>query len=126
MRKSRGFSLAEAIISLLLIVIAGIVILGSFPTVRKGLQLSENRVNAAYLGRSLLDDMRRKGFDSAAALYGVYDYNGSDNGAAFSQQFSYNVYMEQVNATKKRIWAEVSWQDATGGKRVIVESLLCK
>ncbi len=126
MRKSRGFSLVEALVSFLLIMIAGIVILGAFPSARKGLQLSENHVNAAYLGKSLLDDVRRTGFDSAAPLSGTYDYKGLDNGAAFSQRFTYNVYLETISSTKKRVRAEVSWKESTGNKNVILETLLVK
>ena len=125
MRK-KGFSLVEAVVSLLLVVITALVLLNIFPTTRKGLQLSENRVNAANLGSSVLDDARRKKFDSITPVNGVFEYKGIDNGMPFSQTFNYKLNVESLNSEVKQLWVEVTWTEATGNKKLTVETIRTK
>lgn len=126
MVRKKGFSMVEAVVSLFLIIIAAFVLLKVFPASRKGLQLSENHVNAAYIGRGLLDDVRRKGFDAAVPSSGTVDYKGLDNGAPFSQSFNYSVNVQADGTTKKFVWVDMTWKEATGSKKITLETIIIK
>lgn len=119
----KGFSLVEALVSLFLIVVTGIVLLNLFPTSRKGLQLSENRLNATALGSNILEDARMKKFDDINELKGNFEYKGTDNDAPFSQRFDYILNVESINEDLKRVWVEVTWTETTGSKKATVETV---
>lgn len=126
MVRQKGFSLVEAVVSLFLIVLAAFVLLKVFPSSRKGLQLSENHVNAAYMGRGLLDDVRRKGFDAASPSSGTFEYKGVNNSAPFSQSFNYSVNIEASGTTKKFVWVDITWKESTGSKKITLETIIIK
>ena len=66
-KKRKGFSLVESIISFALIIIAGLIILNIFPSSKKGLLASENRYIATVYAKGIIDDLRRSGFDNIVA-----------------------------------------------------------
>lgn len=126
MPKDRGFSLVEAIVSLFLVIITAIVLLNIFPASRKGLQLSENRINAASLGSSILEDARKKKFDSISASTGSLEYKGTDNNAPFSRVFNYKLNVQLINPDTKLLWVEVTWTEGKDSKKAIVETIRTK
>lgn len=126
MSKERGFSLVEAIVALFLVIITAIVLLNIFPASRKGLQLSENRVSAASLGSSILEDARKKKFDNISTSTGSFEYKGTDNGSPFSQNFNYKLNVQLVNPDTKLLWVDVTWTEATGSKKATVETIRTK
>jgi len=75
MVQKKGFTLIEVMVTLFLIVVMIISIFSVFPQTRKGLAHSEARVNAAILGRSILDNQRSLGFDFLTSLTGTTTYN---------------------------------------------------
>lgn len=124
MRKHRGFSMIESLIAIALVLITGFALISLIPTARKGLQLSENRVNAAYLGRSMLDKTQSPGFANIVPLSGIFEYKGVNNGAPFSQVFNYMTQVQSVDTDKKQIWATVTWKEATGDKQMVIETIV--
>ncbi len=123
MSDQKGFSLVEAIVALFLVIITAIVLLNIFPASRKGLQLSENRLSATALGSNILEDAGAKKFDDINELKGNFEYKGADNDAPFSQRFDYKLNVESINEDLKRLWVEVTWTEATGSKKAIVETV---
>lgn len=125
-RSSHGFTLIETLMSIGLIVVMISFLVSVFPTARKGLQLSENHMNAAFLGRSVIDGVRAAGFDSAASSTGSVAFTGTDNGAPFSQTINYAVTVTSVDTDQKQVVITLSWHEAMGDKQIVVETLMVK
>lgn len=123
MKRYKGFTLVESLISIFLLVFALMAIMNVFTCTRSGVQLSENRINAAFWGNSLLNDMASAGFDNIKTSSGTYDFAGTDNGAPFLQKVSYTINVTDVNADMKQVWITLTWQEHSGSKRVVLESL---
>lgn len=126
MRSSRGFTLIEALMALVLISLMVVSIFGVFPQTRKGLAHSGNRVRAALLGKSLIEEQRCRGFDAIAARTGIYSYQGVNNGAPFSQSIDYSVNVQNVGADKKQVWIVLTWPDQDGTGRLTLETVVVK
>lgn len=124
MKRKKGFSILESVISFGLIIITAIVLLNVFSTSRVGSQLSENHFQAAALGKSLLNDCCSVGFNKVTPSSGTYRYRGMYNGAPISQDFTYTVEIESIDTDKKAIWATIKWTESTGNKKLVVETLL--
>jgi len=116
----------ETIVALCVLLLVVVIVLSVFSTARRGVQLSENHVNAALLGRSLLEDARRGGFDRAVPGTGTTTLAGLNNGSSFSQAFHYSTSVQALGAGKKLVWVDVTWHEATGDKKVTLETLLVK
>lgn len=121
-----AFSLVETIMALLILVIIFVFVFSVFSTTRKGLQLSENHMNAAFIGRTLIDEIRRGGFDGAVARTGETTLKGMNDGNPFAQTFHTSVFVESTDADRKLVWVDVAWREATGDKRITVETILVK
>jgi type II secretory pathway pseudopilin PulG len=122
--KNRGFTLVETIISFALILMTAFVVLNVLPSGRRGLQLSENHMNAAYIARSALDETRRMDFLKIAPISGSYVFSGVNNNAATTQAFIYNTDMTDLQKDKKLVWATVSWKEGTGNKTITLETII--
>ncbi len=122
----KGFSLIEVMVTFSLIVLMIISIFSVFPQSRKGLAHAEARANAAYLGRSLLDNQRSLGFDYLTSLTGATTYIGQNNGALFTQIYTYQVNLQNIDTDKKQLWVTVSWNDQSGSCQLTLETLVVK
>jgi len=123
MKRQRGFSLVESLISLFILVFAILFLLGVFSTLRRGEKLSEDRVSASMVGRALLAGAARGGFSAIAASSGIYTLNGTDDGKPFSMAYNYTVNVQNVDADKKLVWVTLTWNDKSGGKNVTLETV---
>jgi prepilin-type N-terminal cleavage/methylation domain-containing protein len=126
MMQNRGFTLIEVMVTLFLIVVMIISIFSIFPQTRKGLAHAEARVNAAILGRSILDNQRSLGYDFLTSLTGTTTYNGLNNGAPFTQIYNYQVDIQNVDTDKKQVWVTISWKDQSGSSQLTLETLVVK
>jgi type II secretory pathway pseudopilin PulG len=126
LRGKRAFTIIESLVSLFLIIVTAITLLSVFSTSKKGLQLSDNHVNAASLGYSLLENARKNAFDNITPVSGKYEYKGLNDNSQFSQNFSYDVKVETPETDQKRVWATVTWEEATGSKRITVETIIVR
>lgn len=127
MKNSKGFSLIEAVVAMMLTILVVIFVFSIFPSTRIALAQAENHVNAATIGRSLLSDARRAGIDNVVATSGSRTISGIDNGQPYTQVFNYTLNVRAVNANKKYVWATVTWKEAGGKQRqVVVETILVK
>lgn len=124
MKKQRGFSMVEALISIALILIAGFALIKLIPAAKMGLKLSENHVYAAYLGRSLINEAQMAGFNNIAPVTGTVEYKGVNDGAPFSQVFSYKTELQTTDTDKKYLWATITWHETTGDKKVVLETIV--
>ena len=75
---------------------------------------------------SLLDEARGTGFDGVMAVSGSKTLSGLNNGQPVSQVFNYSTNLQVISATKKQVWATVSWQESSQNKQVVVETILAK
>jgi hypothetical protein len=120
--KQFGFTIVEVIVAFALIFVVMGLIYGVFPQVLKALLLSENHANAAYIGRSLLEDETRIGFDNIVPLPEVSTtLLGLNEGRTRSQVYNYTVSVQSVNTDKKMVWATVSWKEFGKTRQVIIE-----
>jgi hypothetical protein len=99
-------------------------VLNIFITARRGVDLSENHVNAALTARSILDDIRRGGFAEASPGEGKVTFSGLSEGKTFSQDMKYTTSLQELDTNRKLIWVEVTWSEATGDKRVVLETIM--
>jgi len=123
MKRQRGFTLIESLISLFIFVIAILFLFGVFSNLRHGEKLSEDHVNASMVGRALLAGAARGGFSAIAASNGVYTLSGTDDGKPFSMAYNYTVNVQNVDADKKLVWVTLTWNDRSGSKNVTLETV---
>ena len=126
MKRSKGFTLVEALVSFLLIIFLVLFVLTVFPSVQRGVSLSGNHTNASYIARSLLDDARRAGFDAIAPSTGTQTLSGVNNGQAITVSFTYSVNVQLVDTDKKQVWAVVSWVERGVTRQVTLETLITR
>ncbi|MGV8121365.1 MAG: prepilin-type N-terminal cleavage/methylation domain-containing protein [Candidatus Xenobiia bacterium LiM19] len=126
MNRQSGFSLIESLISLFLLLFSLLFLFGVFSSLRRGEQLSENRVNASMAGKSLLSGAARGGFDAIAASSGVYTLNGTNDGKPFSAAYSYTLNVQSVDTDKKLVWVTLTWDEKSGRKNVTLETIYTK
>lgn len=126
MNRQSGFSLIESLISLFLLLFSLLFLFGVFSSLRRGEQLSEDRVNASMVGRSLLSGAAKGGFDAIAASSGVYTLNGTNDGKPFSAAFNYMINVQSVDTDKKLVWVTLTWNEKSGQKNVTLETLFAK
>jgi len=126
MAKQHGFTLIEAIISAFLISLMVIGVISLFPRVRTGAVHSEGRMNAAFLGKSLMDAVRGNGFDKAVSSSGSKTFSGLNNGNSASQKIDYSINVQSLSSTKKQVWIVLSWNDPTGKAALTVETIMTK
>lgn len=124
MNNKKGFTLVETLVAMSLIFIMLVFIITLFTTVRKGFHLSENHVNAAFLGRTLLSDAQKTAFPSIISSFGTKTFTGIDNNAPFSQKINYNLNVQTLDTDKKIVTAIMTWNESTGSKRVILETVI--
>lgn len=122
--RTRGFSLVEVVVALALIGFLIVFVFTVFPSIHKGARLAENHASAAFLGQSLLNQERVRGFASAAGRSGVASLPGTHDGHARQQQMNYQVDVESLDSFRKRVWVTVTWTDDLGARKVVVETLL--
>ena len=126
MKKIKGFTLVEALVSLGLLVLMVIVLVGIFPAVRGGLQLSEDHLNAASIARSLMEDLRQDGFGGIVGGSGSRNLTGTKNGAPFSRTFNYTVNVQNLAEDKKLLWIVLNWQENGKSKQMVDETIVVK
>jgi len=124
MTAKKGFSLVEALISIFLLILLLVFVLDVFPAVQRGLQLSENYVNAALLGHSLLEEVRSLDFDGIIPVSGSKTYTGTRYNRPFSLTMNYQIEVTTLDANRKQVWATVTWPEKTGEKQVIMETII--
>lgn len=119
-----GFSLVEVVVAVALIGLLLAFVLTVFPSIHEGARLAENHANAAFLGQSLLNQERARGFDNAVARTGSWNFPITVDKRVVQQQMTYQVDVQALDAYRKRIWVTLSWSDGTGAKKVVVETML--
>lgn len=120
----RGFTLLEVLVAVFILVIFLVVVFNIFPVTRHALQLSENHLNAAFLGQSLLEEARTAGFSSIVPISGSRTFSGTDNGNPFTQTINYSVSLQSLDIDKKRVWAMLLWREFTGSKQIVLETTI--
>lgn len=124
MRRNAGFGIVEALVSMFIIVMLLISLISVFSYARKAIQGSENRVNAAFLGKSLLEDLRSKGFNAITASNGTYSFTGTDNGSPFTFNVTYTVNVTVLDTNKKQVWITINWSEKKINRSVTVETIV--
>ncbi len=125
MKKELAFSLIEALVAIFIIVILLIAVMNVFPAVYKGLQLSENHISAATLGRSLLEQARNTYIDDIKAYSGSQTVTGLKNGKTFTMKMDYTLSVKElVRGQKKQVWTTVNWNDGGRSNQVILETII--
>lgn len=119
-----GFSLVEVVVALALIGVLLVFVLTVFPSIHRGARLAENHANAAFLGQSLLNQERARGFASAVPRSGSWTFPVTVEKRVVQQQMNYQVDVQALDSYRKRIWVTLTWSDSTGPKKVVVETLL--
>ena len=122
--RNYGFSLVEALVAIFIIVILLAFVVNLFPFVYKGLQLSEDHLNAAYLGRSLLEQARRTYFEEIVPYSGSRTYETIKNGRKIDLKMDYKFEVSTFDEDEKQVWITLTWGDSSNKKKVILETII--
>ena len=122
--RNYGFSLVEALVAIFIIVILMVFVVNLFPFIYKGLALSENHVNAAYLGRSLLEEARRTYFDDIVSYSGTEATEIIKNGRKTRLNMDYKLDVSLIDEDKKQVWVTITWGDSSNQKKVVLETII--
>ncbi|MBI2251927.1 MAG: hypothetical protein HYU63_04145, partial [Armatimonadetes bacterium] len=71
----------------------------------------------------LIDETIKTGFDNMTSGSGSRSLSGINNGAVFSQTMNYDVTVQALNNLQKMITASVTWNEPSGAKQVILQTL---
>lgn len=126
MKHQRGISLIETLMAIFLTILIVSFTFEVYPTVAKSLHILENHTYAASLGNSLLNDAQLAGIDNVANYSGTKAVTGTNNGKAYSEMFNYVVNTQTVDANKKLVWVDITWNEGRLTKKVTVETILVK
>lgn len=116
--------MVESLTAVFLTVLTSLFLFSGFANIRRGLHLSESHVNAAIVGRNLLNDARKTGFDELAPSSGSRVIEGENNGNPFYQKFDYTVDVQEIDSDKKLVWTTVKWNDANKTRKVVLETVI--
>lgn len=122
--KKNGFTLVESLVALALILLTIIIVFSLFTSTKKGLHLSESHVDAAFSGKTLLDDARKAGFSAVAPSTGSMTFSGINNGAPYSNIIDYSVTVQTLDTDKKLITATMTWKESNADKKVVLETIM--
>lgn len=123
-RRSRGFSVVEALMAFFILSTAIVVAFSVTGQIVKGTALSESHVRAAAVAHGLLNQQRAVGYPSAVGGSGTVSSSYAKDGVSRTQQMLYNVGIEQIATDTKRITATVTWQESTGSKQVVLQTVV--
>lgn len=112
--KNEGFaSLVEVIVTAIIFIIATAGILSTVSMLRPHGQESSNKVEAAYIGKGVLDDLRKEvnasntGFFGSGLSTGAHQGSEIIGGDGTHYQVNYNVTDE--NAFLKKVEMQITW-----------------
>lgn len=136
MSAKKGFTLVEALVAIVLILVLIVFVFTIFTAIRKGMSLSENHINAAILGRSILNEVYSIGAYNLDNLKdgtskGTYSTYGYNNGNPFVMIFDYqiDVVTDSIYNDKKNVCVTVKWKESQKGvsedqyKQIILETI---
>lgn len=105
---SKGFSLLEVLIGLVILAIGLLAIAGMQITAIKGNDFSMNVTQAAVLAQDRLEILKNLPYNHATLVDGSY-HEGPISGTIFSRQYD----ITDIGATMKKITVTVEWTGAT-------------
>ncbi|MDQ7825073.1 MAG: hypothetical protein RDV48_19890 [Candidatus Eremiobacteraeota bacterium] len=120
----RGATLMECLVSIFIICIAVFSVMKIIPVTGRAATQTDNRINAAYYAKSVIDDVRKAGFAKAAATSGTFVYSGLNDGKPFTQSFSYKADISLQDTDKKLITVTMTWTESGGGKRLVLQTIM--
>lgn len=122
--RPRGVSLVEAVVCLALIALSAVVLLRILPSSRQGMTLSEHHLEAAYLGRGLLEQARSQGFAGVTPVQGRLTLSGTRDRAKTLQEFLYSLEVASPGSDRRQVWVTVRWREPGGQRSLVMETLL--
>lgn len=120
----RGVSLVEALVCLGLIALSATVLVRILPSARQGMALSEHHLDAAFLGRGLLEQARSRGFAGVSPGQGRLTQSGTKDRAATIQEFLYTLEVASPASGRKHVWVTLNWREPGGQRSLVLETLL--
>ncbi len=125
MIRARGFSLAELLISILILAILSVLMVGVLPSAIFGLRAAQQQLAAASLARGAMEELRQRGFGSLKT---------EDLGIRTLDQLDYHLTCQVVNQPLtvapppgapaapwvKDVTVEVSWKGRQGQRTYAV------
>ncbi len=124
MRNKRGFTIIESLVAIFIALVLTVVVFGNFTNTRRGLSHSENAVNAAIVGKNVLNEARQVGFSDVSELTGSQTVTGAESNRPSYRQYEYHLNVEEINPEKKRLWVDVTWSESGQPRRLVVETLM--
>jgi len=122
--RRRGVSLVEALVCLGLIALSATVLVRILPSARQGMALSEHHLDAAFLGRSLLEQARSQGFGGVSPGQGSLVQREVRDRVESLQEFLYSLEVASPGANRKQVWVTVRWREPGGQKSLVMETIL--
>jgi len=124
--RRRGVSLVEALVCLGLIALSATVLVRILPSARQGMALSEHHLDAAFLGRTLLEQARSQGFEGVAPGQGRLTQAETRDRVESVQEFLYSLEVASPASDRKHVWITMRWREPGGQKSLVMETLLTR
>ena len=126
MKNQKGISLLETLMAMFLTILIVVFTFEVYPSIAKSLHILENHTYAASLANSVINDAKSTGFDNIVTSSGSKKISGTRNGLPYSEEFNYTLNVQNADANKKVVWAEVTWNEAGKTKKVTIETIVVK
>ena len=124
LRRLLGISLIEALVCLGLIALAATVLVRILPSARQGTISYEHHLDAAFLGRTLLEQARSQGFEEVSPREGKLVQTEVRDQVESLQEFLYSLEVTSPAPSQKNVWVTVSWREPNGQKSLVIETIL--
>ncbi len=124
--QSRGFSLIEVVLTFFLLTLMIISLFTVFPQARRGLDHSDRRVKAAFIAERFLENENSQEYGSIGNSSGTFRLERVNNGITSSLVYNYTVRTSVIDASRKRLWVTISWQEPHGTDQITVETMVLK
>ena len=122
--RRRGFTLIETLMSFFILGTAIVVTFSVMGQILKGTTLSESHMRAATVAHGLLNQERAVGFASVVPATATVTTSYTKDGRSYVQSMLYNVEVELLDSDTKRVKATVTWQESSGSKQVILQTVV--
>lgn len=119
-----GVNLVEALVAVFILSLAVLFVIQVFPLGVAGSRQHRNYLMAATIARNLLEDARLTSFSSLTGTKGSQTIKEELDEQTSTGTFEYVLNVQSVSADKKRVWAEVSWQEGGQTRQFVAETVI--
>lgn len=121
-----GFTLAEILVAMLIILSIFLFAISVFPTGARLMEKNTHILTASSTANNVLEINRHKNFNDIADYDGNTIYSGNLNGKSYVREFLYNVDVDSMNAKLKKVSVTVYWKEDGKNRYLLIQTLVFK